>query len=61
MFWPRSVQSYAIKVVAMGITANFSALRAFIASESFLLVARGTGLAAYLMFLLLGIGIYKNG
>jgi len=30
VFWPRSVQSYAIKAVSMGVTANYRALRVFI-------------------------------
>lgn len=61
LFRPKSVQTYAVKAVAMGVTANCRALRVFIASERYLLVVRAFGLVAYLMFLLLGIGLYKSG
>jgi len=61
VFWPKSVQTYAIKAVAMEVTANCRALRGFIASERYLLVVRAVGLTAYLMFLLLCIGLYSRG
>jgi hypothetical protein len=61
VFRPKSVQTYAIKAAAMGVTANFRPLRVFIASERYLLVVRACGLVAYLMFLILSIGLYKSG
>ena len=60
VFWPKSVQTYAIKAVAMGVTANCRALQGFIASERYLLVVRAVGLAAYLMSLLLGIELHSR-
>lgn len=57
LLFPKNVQGIATRVIEMGITANNPLLREFISSRSYIVSVRLFGVAAYLMFFVLVIGL----
>ena len=61
VFFPRSVQEIAAKVVSSGITAKSSILRSYILSNNYIWSVRAGGLIAYIMATLLVVVLYWGG
>ena len=49
VFFPRTVQAFAVKSVDLGMTRNMPNLRVYIASASYLNGVRAIGVVAYLI------------
>jgi hypothetical protein len=60
LFYPRIVQSYALRAVQTGITARSSGLRSFVSSNQYLYVVRTVGAIGLVMALFVVVGALRR-
>jgi len=60
MFFPRTVQSFALKAVNMGITSKSEALKAFVQSKEYLISVRSVGFIALVAALFLAFASLRS-
>ena len=60
IFFPKNVQSFAIKAIEYGVTAKSPILKTYIQSDKYLINVRFIGVVAYIMFGLLAFMLYKE-
>jgi hypothetical protein len=61
LLFPRTVRSYVIKVVDMGLTSRIEASREYVASDRYLIHLRVIGLGALVMALFSVFVEFRNG
>jgi hypothetical protein len=61
LFFPKSVQEYAARVVNFGVLGTSSGLQSFVRSSGYVFVVRATGIIAYVIVALLAVALYREG
>lgn len=61
LFFPKSVQEYAARVVNFGVFGTSSGLQGFVRSSGYEFVVRATGIIAYVIVALLAVALYREG
>ncbi len=59
LFFPRNVQSLAVRMIGVGLTSKSQWLKDFVQSSSYIVNVRAVGVLAYIMVVLVAFVIYK--